>query len=314
VLRFWARRTGPIAALEAIEQGAASGRPTTFSLTTERGEQFVLSDITGKLNVGRIEIEYDLLEYLRAHDVPVAVPVRPDSGQLCVVDRGRTYLLYPMLPVDRTIPPAGMGRVYANIGAAVARLHKALAAYPGEVDSWTMDLLHAVFEAVPRIERALSGQEAAAFRDLLATRREEMAAALSDLPLQLIHGDCHGGNILLYCGEVSGFVDLDHLPTGPRVYDVGYLLADMVKARFVGICAHDEWLAHSWQVIAGYERETSLSRREKDALWSVMLATQVLFVDWFFSHERDGLARKNLQALYWIERHRNEIAERLALA
>jgi Ser/Thr protein kinase RdoA (MazF antagonist) len=140
-----------------------------------------------------------------------------------------------------------------------------------------------------------------------------MAAALSDLPLQLIHGDCHGGNYLLYRGDVSGFVDLDHLPTGPRVYDIGYLLADMAKARFVGIPAHDDWLAHAGQVIAGYERESSLSKREKDALWFVMLATQVLFVDWFLAHQKDELARKNLAALYWIEQRRREIADRISL-
>jgi hypothetical protein len=49
-----------------------------------------------------------------------------------------------ILPADHTIPPADIKQVYANIGAAVARLHQALAVYPGQVDSWTMDLPHTV--------------------------------------------------------------------------------------------------------------------------------------------------------------------------
>ena len=65
-------------------------------------------------------------------------------------------------------------------------------------------------------------------------------------------------------------------------------------------------------MIAGYHRENGLSRREKDALWTVMLATQVLFVDWFFQHQRDELARKNLEAFYWIYWHGDEITHRIS--
>ena len=138
-----------------------------------------------------------------------------------------------------------------------------------------------------------------------------MSAALDDLPVQSIHGDCHGGNYLLHHGDVSGFVDLDHLPTGPRVYDVGYLLADMAKAQFFANHAHREWLAHFDRVIAGYQQEAGLSGREKEALWFVMLATQVLFVDWFFEHHRSALAFKNLEAFYWIYQHGDEITRRI---
>jgi Ser/Thr protein kinase RdoA (MazF antagonist) len=139
-----------------------------------------------------------------------------------------------------------------------------------------------------------------------------MTAALRDLPTQLIHGDCHGGNILLYRRQVSGFVDLDHLPTGPRVYDLGYLLADMAKAPFVGVPAHRGWLQHFHRLIAGYEGESRMSEREKGALWYVMLATQVLFVDWFLQHGRDELARRNLAAFHWIDAQEDEIRRRIA--
>ncbi len=313
VLLSWARRVGPIAGLEAAYQGWAGGEATAFAVTTERGEQFVLKNIRGKLNAERVDTEYDLLRHLQASGVPVAVPVPPDGGRLCVEDRDGVYLLYPMLPVDHAVPSDGVEQVYAHIGAAVARLHVALAAYPGQVDSWTMDLPRTLTEeAIPRIGRALTGQDRDTFQRLVALLEEEMAAALSDLPTQLIHGDCHGGNYLLYRGDVSGFVDLDHLPTGPRVYDVGYLLADMAKAQFFDNHAHRGWLQHFHHVVIGYQRENRLSRREKDALWFVMLATQLLFVDWFFQHDRDELALVNLAAFYWIHRQRDEITGRIA--
>jgi Ser/Thr protein kinase RdoA (MazF antagonist) len=260
-----------------------------------------------------VDTEYDLLRHLQAFGVPVAVPILPDSRRLCMRDGHGVYLLYPMLPADHTIPPDGVDQVYANIGAAVARLHVALAAYPGQVDSWTMDLPRTLSEeAIPRIQRVQTGHDADAFQRVVAEVQDEMTAALADLPTQLIHGDCHGGNYLLYRGDVSGFVDLDHLPTGPRAYDIGYLLADMAKAQFVDIHAHRGWLQHFQHVVIGYQREIRLSRREKDALWFVMLATQVLFVDWFFQHGRSELALKNLEAFYWIHRNGHEIARRIA--
>ena len=312
-LRFWVERVGRIAGLKDAHQKSDSDEITAFAVTTDRGERYILKNITAKLNAKRVETEYDLLQHLQAFDVPVAVPIPSDSAQLCVEDQDRIYLLYPVLPVDHDITPADTQRVYANIGAAVARLHRALALYPGHIESWTMNLPHALFEeAIPRIRSALTEREWQDFHHIVAELQDELVAAVEDLPVQLIHGDCHGGNYLLCDGDVSGFVDLDHLPTGPRVYDIGYLLADMAKARFVGNPAHRDWLAHFCRVIAGYQRENSLSGREKDALWFVMLATQVLFVDWFFQHDRDELARKNLEAFYWIFRQRDEITHRIS--
>jgi len=242
-LGAWAGHIGPIAALEVAHPGWAGGEATAFAVTTKRGERFILKNAAGKLNAERIDTEYNLLRHLQAFGVPVALPILPDSGQLCVRDQNDVYLLYPMLPADHTIAPTGVEQVYANIGAAVARLHVALAAYPGQVDSWTMDLPRTLSEeAIPRLQRALTGHDADAFQRVVAGLQDEMTAALADLPVQLIHGDCHGGNYLLYRGDVSGFVDLDHLPTGPRVYDIGYLLADMAKAQFVNIQAHRDWL------------------------------------------------------------------------
>jgi Ser/Thr protein kinase RdoA (MazF antagonist) len=124
----WAGHIGPIAALDVEHPGRAGGEATAFAVATKRGEQFVLKNIAGSLNAERIGTEYKLLRHLQAFGVPVAVPILPDSGQLCVRDQDGVYLLYPMLPADHAIPPGGIEEVYANIGAAVARLH--MAPYP----------------------------------------------------------------------------------------------------------------------------------------------------------------------------------------
>jgi Ser/Thr protein kinase RdoA (MazF antagonist) len=205
-----------------------------------------------------------------------------------------------------------MQKAYMNIGVAIAKLHKALATYAYEIPSWRMDLAGTVLkEAVPSIQRHLSGIQAAEFTNSLATLFSPLSAALVDLPEQYIHGDCHGGNILLYHGDVSGFVDVDHLPMGPRVYDIGYLLADFAKAQFFDIHVHARWLDMFDLVIAGYEQESALNVREKEAIVYVMLATQLIFTHWFFEHGMPEHAAKNLIAFYWIYERREEIQHRI---
>ena len=119
-LRFWVERVGRIAGLKDAHQKSDSDEITAFAVTTDRGERYILKNITAKLNAKRVETEYDLLQHLQAFDVPVAVPIPSDNGQLGVEDQDRIYLLYPMLPVDRA-PPTDIGRAYANI--ALPGLH-----------------------------------------------------------------------------------------------------------------------------------------------------------------------------------------------
>ena len=78
----------------------------------------------------------------------------------------------------------------------------------------------------------------------------------------------------MYHGQVSGFVDIDHLPVGPRVYDIGYLLADFAKARFVRDDPDSRWLEYGHLIVAGYEQVCTLQEREKAAIATVMLATE----------------------------------------
>jgi hypothetical protein len=60
-------------------------------------------------------------------------------------------------------------------------------------------------------------------------------------------------------------------------------------------------------VINGYEREVTLTLREKEAIWYGMIVTQLLFIDWFLRQENVEHSMKNLAALNWICEHRKEI-------
>ncbi len=144
----------------------------------------------------------------------------------------------------------------------------------------------------------------------LAPLAAPLRAALADLPEQPIHGDCHGGNVLVADGEVTGFVDLDHLPVGPKVYDLSYLLADQVKGQLNDPERLARWLSVLPHLLAGYEREHALSAQERGAIWYGMLATQVLFVEVFAQAQNEAHIARNLDAFFWIHRSRDVIERR----
>lgn len=312
-LLFWTTRIGAVDQIETTHEKLEGFQVTTFFVSTERNEQYVLKNVFGRPNAARLDAEYQLLSYLHDCGVPVAVPVLTDDGQLFIENAHGVYLLYPVLPADaEDAPPVAEQLIYANMGRALAKLHKALALYPNQIESWTMNLPKTIIEeAVPQIQSVLAGEALTRFERTIAALQHDMTDALIVLPLQYIHGDCHGGNILICHGDVSGFIDLDHLPQAPRAYDIGYLLADMAKARFFNRHAYANWMENFAYVLAGYEEVGGLSEQERHAIWFIMLATQLIFAYWLFKHESEDAAYKNLDAFYWLYERRGEILRQI---
>jgi Ser/Thr protein kinase RdoA (MazF antagonist) len=325
------------------DPGVAPPQGTVLGITAPGGGQFVLKKVAKgqplSERLGRLEAEHRVLRHLAAYGVPVAVPVPTDDGRLFVVDGAAVYTLSPRLPVGGHAPAPGATpgaapptpgaapptpgaaphappgpspeRRAEHVGAAIGRLHRALAAYRGELRSWRLDLAPRNLDvALPRITAHLDPARAAALEAALAPLAAPLRAALTGLPEQPIHGDCHGGNVLVAGGEVTGFVDLDHLPYGPEVYDVASLLADQVKGHLADPERLARWLAVFPRLLAGYERENALSIREREAVWYGMLATQVLFVEVFAQQRDEAHVVRNLDAFSWIRRHRAEIEQR----
>ncbi|MFN8493313.1 MAG: phosphotransferase [Caldilineaceae bacterium] len=314
ILRHWQTKIGEAEQIELTHEKPEGFAVTSFFVHTARQKRFVLKNVLGNPNVKRLDSEYQLLQYLHKVGVPVAVPVLADDGRLSIENEQGIYLLYPVLPTGGgDAPDVDVRVIYENLGIALAKLHQALALYPYSIESWTMNLPQTLAEdALPQIRQALTGESLQKFEQVMVALQPEMTAALTGLPLQYIHGDCHGGNILFYAGEVSGFIDLDHLPQGPRVYDIGYFLADRAKIPFVGYQILDNWLEDFPCVLAGYEKLEKLSAQERHALWFIMLATQLMFVYWFFKYESRDAADKNLAAFYWLYERKTEILQQIA--
>ncbi len=302
VIGHWRHAIGHPAHCEPMNESHTAIRVTAAS------GHYILKEATLWPSPERLEAQHRILRHLDGCGVPVAVPLLAEDGRPYAAQAGKLYTLAPELPCDSQPCPAGPEATWSNTGQAIGRLHRALSSCPYEIESWTMDPPARILgRALPAIRARLGEPQAAtleqAFPQLLAT----LGSAFVDLPTQRIHGDCHGGNVLLCGGRVSGFVDLDHLPTGPRVYDLAYFLADMAKNRLGSPEQLAEWLKAPACLIAGYRQQMALTEREAKALWPGMLATQLLFVEWFLEHGDARLVTRNLDVFHWIHRHEREI-------
>ena len=66
--------------------------------------------------------------------------------------------------------------------------------------------------SIPVIRDHLAPVDRKAFDDVIQRVAGEMRSAATGLSQQLIHRDCHHGNIVVRGEQVSGFVDCDHHP------------------------------------------------------------------------------------------------------
>jgi Ser/Thr protein kinase RdoA (MazF antagonist) len=253
-----------------------------------------------------------ILLHLQARGVPVAPAIPTDDAQLLARSIEHQYALYPELQADHTnhdLAPDAAAICY-EVGEAIAKLHKALAAYPHPVESFHNDLSR-TYETLYRHLPA----------DLMARtvepRRDHLLAAVTGLPEQLVHGDCHAGNVLVYKGKVTGFVDVDHLPRGARVYDLCYYLTHRVRYIVWQPEERDRIeravLEVAGRYVAGYHAANPLSQQEIAALVPAVLATQISLTEWNLHHNPDQPAwyEQGLASIAWIHDHYDELVERL---
>jgi Ser/Thr protein kinase RdoA (MazF antagonist) len=283
----------------------APGR--VWAVTAARGDRYVLKQVStfGAADpLRRFAAEARILAHLLQRGVPVAVPVLSDDGRAAVTDEdGALHAVFPMLPRDDADDDPGLDPVlYQNIGAAIARLHLALAGCPFGIDSWVVGpgLLPALWRtATDRLPAdAVTGLSAR-----VRPHWEPMARALS-APAQRIHGDVHGGNLLTSGQEVTGIIDCDHLPLAPRAYDLGYYLAFAVQWRMdeanqPAEPAEEAVPFITRQVLSGYHAVARLTRQEREGLPALaLLAALGLIVH--FVRQHDLVEETWLRTACWI--------------
>jgi Ser/Thr protein kinase RdoA (MazF antagonist) len=277
----------------------APGR--VWGVTTERGDRYVLKKVStfnAPDPARRFTDEARIVTHLLQRGVPVAVPVLSNDGRPYTTDDdGALHAVFPMLPQGASDDGPGLDPVlYQNVGAAIARMHTALADCPFGIESWEVGpgLLAALWQTA---EERLPAAALIALSARVRPRWDSIIQALSAVP-QRIHGDVHGGNLLTVGQEVTGIIDIDHLPLAPRGYDLGYYIAFAGRwwldgnepSRPVDEIRH---------LLTGYDTVSPLTQQENDDLPALALAAALGLID-HFAREHDLLEESWLRTAHWI--------------
>ena len=245
-------------------------------------------------------VEYRVLSHLQSSGVSVALPIVTDAGTILASLGDQTWSLLPHLPHRTRNHELGpdAGETAFLIGAAIAHLGQALADYPCTVESFVDDPGKVLSEALPQLPGEVTG--------LVQPYVARLAEACGDLPVQLTHGDCNDGNVLIGPKQRISFIDIDHLPTGPGVRDLAYYLASRLRRHLANPQTATRTTGAFTIVLpsylAGYRSVQQLSEQEISAIVPLMLVTEIGGAHWSLHGWERNLAsyRRSLASMEWL--------------
>jgi Ser/Thr protein kinase RdoA (MazF antagonist) len=207
-----------------------------------------------------------VLGHLARRGVPVAEFLVTDDAKLYAGAEDDSFVLMPHIDHDEPCPD-DVSAADQIAGSAVASLHQALAEYPWDPHSYTEQFIDAMsgdLALPPDIDERFR-------RD-----RAQIIDVLAPLPTQLVHGDLTPDNVLVSIREGSAaFIDLDHLPRAPRIWDIGKYLSRRFRQT-----ARARALASVTAFVGGYHRVSPLSEGEVLALPTMVTVMNLVEADW----------------------------------
>jgi Ser/Thr protein kinase RdoA (MazF antagonist) len=291
----------PITALQALDDGQRA-----FQVTTA-GAAFTLKDISDAPNLSRLAFTDRVLRHVARTGLHVPLLLRSRSDELAVSFQGRCYTLYAFIQAGAYPSESALqAALFFQTGQAIAQLHRALASYPDPAVSqqtWRDDLASRVPGWITALGSALPEPQAAVVQRVGQARGAAIATALHGLPEQLIHRDCHPGNILVDGTRVVGFIDCDHLCIGLRIFDLAYYAVHHLKWVTDDPVATQGWLTNLPSLLAGYQSQQPVSHAERAALPYAMLAYHFLLAHWFLGVSQPESIGLEVHALDWIDQH-----------
>lgn len=281
-------------------------RHAVFQVISD-GQTYTLKDISHGADVLRLEFTREVLTHVSSSGLRVPVPLLTRSGQCAVSFEEHFWLLTEYIEADKyPKAPELQTELFFEAGRAIARLHQALATFPeAQVKgrTWREDFSGKVPVWLSALGEGLPELQAAVVKRVEKERGAATAHALQGLHEQLIHRDCHPGNILVQGTRVVGFIDCDHICLGPRVFDLAYYAVHHLKWVTDDSVATERWLSNLPHLLNGYRSEASLTPAEVAAMPHAMMAYHVLLAHWFMGRGQMEPIALEVKALDWIETH-----------
>jgi Ser/Thr protein kinase RdoA (MazF antagonist) len=255
---------------EAPAIGDAYSDRELWPVTATDGQRYFLKRLGPWRNLP-LSSEYRVQMYLRNHGFPVADYQVTRDARLYAGPIEDSYVLMARLPEDDNrsrLPGEEIG-----VGAAVARMHAILKTFPWATGSYEEDMV-APLEGDLYLPSSLTAD--------YTSIRSELIDALDALPAQTIHGDLTPDNVLWHRGHLAGVIDLDHLPAGPRLWDISKYVNRVLSSNGAeaSTAARDHQFELARSFIRGYITENPLSERELAAIPAGAIAAGLIDIDY----------------------------------
>lgn len=219
-------------------------------------------------------------------ELPIIAPCLLPNGRTWATACGVAFALYPkmrgrQLELNQLTDWRRLGRLIGRLhecGDSLGKVEDRLCWNPWEA---TQPALERLLEEGVILSAALEKS----FYTVAAELLDELCRIFSTIPLTMrpIHGDCHGGNILMRpdCGLT--LIDFDDMMVGPAVQDFWLLLPD-----YPGNCQ-----AELSEFLTGYEEFCNFSYSELQLIEPLRAMRMVYYLDWC-ARQRDDFQFRHL--------------------
>jgi len=278
--------------LEAALESLTGERDRNFAVRAQDGSRYVLKVIDPQADAAIVDCQLRVLMHLAEQDPALPVPhvcmtrAHAPVAQLMVAGHAHSALLIGHLPGQLLAQAQAPALALPTLGAMMARLDRALRGFfhPALAQTlvWDVRRLPELAELVGYLDdddtRRLVREVVAQF--------EDCQLRLRGLPSQAIHGDIHGGNVLVDSAgsRVTGIIDFGDMIHGPRVFEPAVAISELLTEGGVT-------LSESAALLRGYVSGQGMEACEVDALYDVILArhaVSLLVHAWRARHDPAG--------------------------
>jgi Ser/Thr protein kinase RdoA (MazF antagonist) len=254
----------------------------------------------------------ELLKYLVQSGLPVSAPIPSGSGEFEVKIGKYVYSLFPYIEgekADSNISNA-TPEMAEELGIFTGRLHRVLKEAEGSFFERT-NLLKSLTSAI-RYFNSTGSFFSRSDMEMIEEFFTDFYKLYYKLPVQIIHGDYHPGNIIVHEGKVSGIIDFDCATREVKALDLAYLIHS-VFAEFSRMGSPSLFLYLLPHLLEGYCLENTLSFNERESLGYLLAAISIIQIHYFSANGLSDEANFASTVFRWIYLNNHRIKEKSGL-
>lgn len=227
-----------------------------------------------------IQAEHDFLTACSTAEVPVVCPLLASDGSTVYDSEGIYCAAFPKK--RGRLESELNARQLERLGRYLARLHLVGSSMPSmprqrlDAQTFGLDPLQAMLESGAMPDDVAVRYEPQARRVI-----EICAERMKPFPAQLVHGDCHQGNVL-WNGDEPIFIDFDDILYAPPVQDIWMLTGG----------DPEETAEKQSVLISGYEQIKDFDRDALQLVEALRSLRMIHFAGWLLRRRDDGAVRQ----------------------